>query len=1033
MTPFAAIAVLASLILCTPALCREVGAPGELRADGSDWLASDRTLWDIKSRALNGAELKAWYDASPNSFGKAALENTRIGRPFEYTDIRQRHSYYDLMSFILEYSSPTALNSSEVRFFHATTSITAQAEVGMVEAYSASKLESIFPQIAREWGIRAETLEFLRKINQVLFEKNMLVMHDIFYEWQFLKDPRVATPKDRIAALDFDLAMVDLEQNTVQDFINSTSTPNRTLSDVNRMIDHNVIFPRLTTVGATKPWLRNAGYRKDDFSSFSWRVAVGRALVFRFHKLTEADYLAYMRAHPPQLRDRQKLYSGIQAPASTTSESAGYFTIVGSWRTEAGALRHLSELKRENLGIDALVYPPYGRDKYWTVVVSSFASLGTASELTRNARSLRVARDAYVLRRKPIDSVGNSFTPSLAAPGLARDPSFIKAANAEAVTREQGNFLSVFQSNDEQSATARLNHLKADYPDIDFALFRLKDTNRFAVTIAAFASEADLQQSLRLARHLNVPRDQTDIIRVTDPAAVARIDAVAGDLQTVWSVIKNCYSSGKLTVQAMHACSNYWVTPTALSRCVLESDCRVLDDNVLATPAQLETFLRKQGLTLDTELKLDPAGIPVSLDAKKLVSDIQQCRNKAQSDLKIFVRCMTTDIGPSSSREAIACATSYTTASAFAACIGEHSADPNLARVSACISGDYSDPRGAALCMAGADKAKLEGLQQCLGTAKSETEGLTRCAAGVIDDGNQLEKARCIVKAANDPAALINCALGGAPSVAAVRRGFDCVRHSENSATETAACLASIAGGDVGRAAACITESSENEAVVSCMLRDRPELQQARRLYNCAAAGTGTASLIASCSEGILDDNTRQLAGCVADNGSDRQALAGCAAATVLPKELGPVVRCASSSTGGTDFALCMAGPAMNEEWRIAAECAVQSGGNPGGFAGCTAGRLTVRELTKCLSGKIGQDCFGPNNTLFATYKTIGADLQSCLTGKPCLGENNEIVKAAKAMEEGIAHLGHEAENVWNGLFGRNSDWCRGDLTSWTC
>ena len=27
----------------------------------------------------------------------------------------------------------------------------------------------------------------------------------------------------------------------------------------------------------------------------------------------------------------------------------------------------------------------------------------------------------------------------------------------------------------------------------------------------------------------------------------------------------------------------------------------------------------------------------------------------------------------------------------------------------------------------------------------------------------------------------------------------------------------------------------------------------------------------------------------------------------------------------------------MNEEWRIAAECAVQSGGNPVGFAGCTA------------------------------------------------------------------------------------------------
>jgi hypothetical protein len=82
----------------------------------------------------------------------------------------------------------------------------------------------------------------------------------------------------------------------------------------------------------------------------------------------------------------------------------------------------------------------------------------------------------------------------------------------------------------------------------------------------------------------------------------------------------------------------------------------------------------------------------------------------------------------------------------------------------------------------------------------------------------------------------------------------------------------------------------------------------------------------------------------------------------------------------------------MNEEWRIAAECAVQSGGNPVGFAGCTAGRLTIRELTKCFSGQIGTDCFGPNNTI---VKYLNDEFND-LTHGP--GRNNEIVKAIEAI-----------------------------------
>jgi len=102
----------------------------------------------------------------------------------------------------------------------------------------------------------------------------------------------------------------------------------------------------------------------------------------------------------------------------------------------------------------------------------------------------------------------------------------------------------------------------------------------------------------------------------------------------------------------------------------------------------------------------------------------------------------------------------------------------------------------------------------------------------------------------------------------------------------------------------------------------------------------------------------------------------------------------------------------MNEEWRIAAECAVQSGGNPVSFAGCTAGRLTVRELTKCFTGEIGKDCFGPNNTIVKTLNNAYSDL----TQGP--GENNEIVKAIRAVEEitgGPNSVINNPGQIWGG------------------
>ncbi len=72
-------------------------------------------------------------------------------------------------------------------------------------------------------------------------------------------------------------------------------------------------------------------------------------------------------------------------------------------------------------------------------------------------------------------------------------------------------------------------------------------------------------------------------------------------------------------------------------------------------------------------------------------------------------------------------------------------------------------------------------------------------------------------------------------------------------------------------------------------------------------------------------------------------------------------------------------------------------------FASCTGGRLTIRELGKCLGGQVGKDCFGPNNTIRKYYEGIWNDL----TKGP--GPNNEVVKVVDVIGKGVEHLGQEA------------------------
>ena len=108
------------------------------------------------------------------------------------------------------------------------------------------------------------------------------------------------------------------------------------------------------------------------------------------------------------------------------------------------------------------------------------------------------------------------------------------------------------------------------------------------------------------------------------------------------------------------------------------------------------------------------------------------------------------------------------------------------------------------------------------------------------------------------------------------------------------------------------------------------------------------------------------------------------------------------SGRRSTRVRLGAAAPAVNEDWRIAAECAASSGGEPITSAACAGGRLAIRELLGCLKGKFGESgCFGEGNTIRKFVTNAWGDL----TKGP--GKNNEVVKA-------VHNLGREASAAYD-------------------
>ncbi len=448
------------------------------------------------------------------------------------------------------------------------------------------------------------------------------------------------------------------------------------------------------------------------------------------------------------------------------------------------------------------------------------------------------------------------------------------------------------------------------------------------------------------------------------------------DFAVVTKSVVSCYTTGKQTVQSMYDCSGQWLTPRAFLFCVLDAGCPSYPDTV-AGRENLAAMLGPAQLA--TKLVIDPVNLP-KLPTRQ---DISGCGTPNDTE-DAFLLCTlgTMGNGKAGSANIILDCVSARDPQDVAKCLAAQTQNPQIIGLVDCMHGKPQTPESISSCLGSPVVAQLKVTKDCLSAAG---ELVVHC---IVPDlpADQAEVADCISKNGHDEAKAIDCLAPLNPSVGAAISDARCAAKAA-SAAEAAGCLVPHVGGDAAKVAKCI--AGKQEDMVACLAGDRPEYQAAAKVYACVANGRDASSFVDNCAgEFIKDEKTRKAISCVAEANGNRDQLAACAAGSLLPPEVARYASCAATSDGPTSFALCAAAPMMNEEWRIAAECAVESGGNPVGWAGCTAGTLTVRELTKCFQGEIGKDCFGENNTLRKTLDNEFADI----TRGP--GESNEIVKA---------------------------------------
>jgi hypothetical protein len=247
-----------------------------------DWLAMDRREWELAS--AHGWESRL---SPTNTFMRAVYHNTQNLRPQEYQTVRERHDYYDLISYVLQFDRGTPKALRDIRFFHATTAVTGSPGIGTVDtALGAVKLSQ-------------DTRQILREVNVELFALNMGIIQKLLFNWKEPRDP-TGTSTDAIGSFQFDLRMVETEQSAVEGYIRQNQkrfTP-RVTGEINDSIDPDTFGQWFNFSEDTLEWAQKVlKTKKLDFLNITHRKAIGFANVHKFHRKSYSDFELFFLAY----------------------------------------------------------------------------------------------------------------------------------------------------------------------------------------------------------------------------------------------------------------------------------------------------------------------------------------------------------------------------------------------------------------------------------------------------------------------------------------------------------------------------------------------------------------------------------------------------------------------------------------------------------------------------------------------------------------------------------------------------------------
>ena len=254
-------------------------------------------------------------------------------------------------------------------------------------------------------------------------------------------------------------------------------------------------------------------------------------------------------------------------------------------------------------------------------------------------------------------------------------------------------------------ARSELGRLSAEFPFESFAIYPpYRGNKEWAILFAAYVDKSRALGAFALAEALRMtssPRywplpDVGWSDTAWQPAITFHASSQITSDSTAVKVL-GCYRTSAaggehVTIQSMFDCAAVWVTPRALLRCALGTQCPVLP-NTVEGRTNLDALLRDENITRDSELVLRPADLPPQPDA----AQIKRCRDLSASEAA-FMSCVVPTVPGSKYERVRSCFDKPDEVGQQLACLSDQVPDLRFNTPIGCVAGGTPSPNHLLEC-----------------------------------------------------------------------------------------------------------------------------------------------------------------------------------------------------------------------------------------------------------------------------------------------------------------------------------------------